>query len=236
VIEVYGIGRPGLRLPRGVEARVVTHGVLAAVVADRDAPPRSRADVDRHARVQGAIAAEATLVPLRFGTLVDDEAALREGLLEAHAEELGALLSELDGCVQMTLKALYHEGVPLREAVRSEPALKREADLPGGRDHRLAVGRRIAAAVEARRSADEAELVARLEPSCERVLVEEPGHELIAARLQLLVARDRRAALDAAVAVFTEQQAARMIVRYVGPLAPYSFCDLALGAGAVAWG
>src|SRR5690349_17073866 len=96
-----GLGEP----PRAV--RLVTEGELAAIVTDLDEPPRNRAALARHAEVQGAVAAQATIVPLRFGTLMQDERELRAGLLGRHAAELSELLASVDGCVQMTVKAVY---------------------------------------------------------------------------------------------------------------------------------
>lgn len=247
MIHVYGITYAGVELPGAMEGlgqrpvRTVEKGELAAVVTELDDPPRTRADLDAHAKVQAAVVAEATLVPLRFGTLLDDEAELKDGLLGRHAPELLEVLGSVDGRVQMTVKAVYHEGAVLREAVQAHPELKRESDRltargdrEGDRDAWVRLGERVAHVVEGRRAADEAAIVARLEPHAEQMIVEEPGHERMAARLQLLVPRDGREALDAAVAELGAEQEQRIAIRYVGPLAPYSFCDLSLD-GTATW-
>jgi hypothetical protein len=251
VIHVYGITRAATRLPDGLEGlgeppgavRLVTEGELAAIITALDEPPRNRAALERHAQVQSAVAETATVVPLRFGTLMEDERELREDLLARHADELAELLSGVEGCVQMTVKAVYEEDLPVREVVQAHPELKRQHERLTARDDReqhrdewIALGQRVAAAVEQRRAADEAAIAERLAPHAVEVLVEEPGHERMAARLQLLVRRDSREALDTAVAELADEQAQRLTVRYVGPLAPYSFCDVSLDAGAAAWG
>ena len=250
MIHVYGITGAATRLPDGMEGlgepphavRLVTEGELAAIVTDLDEPPRDRAALERHAQVQSAVAATATVVPLRFGTLMEDERELREDLLARHADELTELLRGVDGCVQMTVKVTYHEDVPVRDAVRAHPELKREherlsarGDQERNRDAWIALGERVAGAVEQRRAADESALAERLAPHAVEVLVEEPGHERVVARLQLLVRREQREALDEAVAALTEEHAERLSIRYVGPLAPYSFCDASLDAE-TAWG
>ena len=249
MIHVYGITRSGAKLPQAMDGlgdrpvRLVESGGLAAVVTDLDEKPRSRADLARHADVQSAIVAQTGIVPLRFGTLMDDEQELHEGLLGSHAEELEELLGSVEDSVQMTVKAVYHEGQSIREAIAAHPELKRRSDqlkagggMEANRDAWVDLGQKVAQAVEARREADEASIVERLEPHAVHVIVEEPGHERMAARLQLLVARDRRAELDEVVDALAGEQEQRMLIRYVGPLAPYSFCDVSLDAGAAAWG
>lgn len=247
MIHVYGVTHAGAELPEGLRGlggrpvRSVVEGDIAAVVTDLDELPRSRADLEAHAEAQATLASELTVVPVRFGTLMDDEAELREGLLGRHADDLHRLLESVEGRVQMTLKAVYEEDVMLREAIARHPELKRESDRLQARGDRaprealINLGERIARAVAARRTEDEDALVARVEPIADRVLVEEPGHERIAARLQLLVRRERREELDAAVAALAAEQEGRMTLRYVGPLAPYSFCDVSLDPGAAAW-
>jgi len=236
VIHVYGVTHADVELPedhRGLgdaPVRAVGAGEVAAVVSDLAAPPRTRADIEAHARVQGAIAERTTIVPLRFGTLMRDEDELRKGLLER--PEIRELVTAMDGRVQMTVKALYEEDALLREIVRDHPELKRMSDRARGREERIALGERVARAVAQRRGADEDAIVRVVSGIADQVVVEEPGHEQVAARLQLLVRRDRREQLDAAVATVAAEQAGRMTVRYVGPLAPYSFCDLSLEAPA----
>jgi pyruvate/2-oxoglutarate dehydrogenase complex dihydrolipoamide acyltransferase (E2) component len=62
------------------------------------------------------------------------------------------------------------------------------------------------------------------------VRADPPASERQAASLQLLVAERDRARLDAAVDRLAREHGARLSLRYVGPLPPYSFSDLALEA------
>jgi hypothetical protein len=251
VIHVYGVIDATAELPEGLRGlgaspssvRTIARGDLAVVVSDLEEPPRTREDLERHAQVQSAIVAHTTLVPLQFGTLLDDEEEVRDGLLGAHAAQLREVVASVAGHVQMTVKAVYDEGVLLREVVTERPELKREADRieaqadpAATREARIALGERIAQEVEARRSADEDHIVQSLARSADEIVVEPPTHERMAARLQLLVARERRPELDRAVEKLSAEQAGRMTLRYVGPMAPYSFCDLTLESEAGAWG
>ena len=247
MIHVFGVTHAGAEIPGGLDGlgdparpvRLIERDGIAAVVSDLDAPPRSREDLNNHQQVQGALATSVTLVPLRFGTLFEDDGELVGGLLEPHAQELEDVLRDVDGRVQLTVKAIYHENVVLREIVQANPQLKQTSDRlreqGAPQDAWVDLGERVAEAVQAKREADEDLIVARLEPVCERIIVDPPGHEREVARLQLLVPRDKRKPVDDAVDALAREQEERYVVRYIGPLAPYSFCDLALGTGA-AWG
>jgi hypothetical protein len=250
MIFVYGIGGEDFPLPAGLRGvgdpprplRLVRHAGLAAIVADVDDAPNRRQDLEAHVVAMGELAEAGTLVPMRYGTVTDDEDEVRSDLLERHADALRQVLQSLDGCVQMTLKAIYDENVPLREIIRREPDLKAQSDRLKGqsqdaaRDAWIRLGERVAAAVEQARAADEEQLASRIAQVAEHVVVEPPGHERMAARLQVLVRRERREALDDIVRELGEQQAQRMTLRYSGPIAPYSFSDFTLESEAPAWG
>jgi hypothetical protein len=55
-----------------------------------------------------------------------------------------------------------------------------------------------------------------------------PRRDRQAATIQLLVPAERRPQLDAAVQRLSREHGDRFAIRYVGPLAPYSFADLEL--------
>ncbi len=93
----------------------------------------------------------------------------------------------------------------------------------------------VAEAVEQRRAQDRDRVREALAPFADVVVDDEPAGERVAAQLQLLVARDRRAELDAAVERLAAQEAERLAVKYLGPLAPYSFADLQLDAETEPW-
>ena len=58
------------------------------------------------------------MLPVRFGTVLEGDRAVREQLLEPNAERLTELLDALAGRVQLTVKGDYDEERLLREVVR----------------------------------------------------------------------------------------------------------------------
>src|SRR3954453_9143868 len=137
----YGIVRAGASLEAlersdGLpEVRLVEAGELAALVSDR-AERATRATVLDHGRVLEATLRGSPVVPLRFGTVMTDEDAVRKQILEAHHDELVKLLERLEDRVQMTLKALPRgRGAGRHPGGRAgaRPAAQRDAGTPRGR-------------------------------------------------------------------------------------------------------
>jgi hypothetical protein len=90
------------------------------------------------------------------------------------------------------------------------------------------LGEKMANAVEARRAQVEAALLERLAPVSAQIQVDAATSERVALSAQVLVHRDQRAALDDTVRELSDALAGVLAFRYVGPLPPYSFADLAL--------
>jgi hypothetical protein len=229
------------RAERGVgeatpEVRVVTAGDLGALVSDVPAGWTSarRADLEAHERVLGEVVARGTVLPMRFGVIMDSEAHVRDELLLRHADFLRTGLERLENMVQMTLKVFYAEEALLRAVLRRHPDLKQRSDalrqrpLEHAQGARIALGRDVAQAVEAQRGADQQILVAALSRAVADLRVEPPASERLALHAQLLVDRDHRQELDDCVRRLSVDHEGYLAFRYVGPVAPYSFADMSL--------
>jgi len=186
-----------------------------------------------------AASAQATVLPVRFGTVMADDAAVRAQLLTANAPRLEALLKELTGRVQVGVKGTYQQDELLRGVVAASPtvaALRKKIDgLPEQATYyeRIRLGELVAAEVERRRDDDAARARARLEPLAAATRPEGVGTPDAAFYLAFLVDRERLDEFTAAVNDVIAQLGDHIDVRYVGPLAPYSFADMEPAAEAV---
>ncbi|MCW3015217.1 MAG: gvpF [Solirubrobacterales bacterium] len=247
-LYVYGVipaadagGWPGADGIDGPSAtvRTVVAGELAALVSalPPDRIPGRRDDLEAHRRVLSLANERGTTIPMRFGIVIDSEDLVREELLARHAPEFTDLLAKLDGHVQMSVRAFYAEDALLNGVVQSDPEIaRRTAAIEGlseleSRQERIELGELVATAVDARRAQDEQLLLDQLSPLATEVRVDPPGSERVALNAQLLVRRDRRTALDDAVAVLGAALHGHLALRYIGPLPPYSFAELSLEAG-----
>jgi hypothetical protein len=246
VVYVYGvvaaadaasISRTGVE---GSPVRTVSEGDLAALVSDVAGGALAAArEVRAHWRVLEAVSAQATILPVRFGTVMEDDDAIRTQLLAANGEQLNALLKELVGRVQVSVKGNYQQDELLRGVVAASPTVaalrKRIESLPDDAAYyeRIRLGELVAAEVERRREDDAARALARLEPFAVAARSEGPGTPDAAFNLAFLVERERLDEFSAAVTALIDELGDRVAVRYVGPLAPYSFADAELVAEAV---
>lgn len=221
---IHGIVDADAAVPSDLDARSVVHGATAAIVRatpDHDVLP-SRANLLAHTRVLESLAEHATVLPMRFGMVVDDDEALVEGYLAPQQDDLVAALGRLRGHVELRLRGRYDEEAVLREIVAADPGLAR---LKGRRsmDAKVRLGERIVGALEHRREQDLDRVVEALGPHVAGVVPGAVAEPLDAFSLSLLVAEDGMAGFDLAVDDLGLQVAPALALELVGPVPPFSF-------------
>jgi hypothetical protein len=240
VFGVVAADETGAGAPEGT--RYVEHGEVAALVSDvPDTPQRAAQALRTHWRVLEDVSAVATVLPVRFGTGMADEQAVRDAFLAPAHDGLLRRLREMRGKVQLTVKGFYDEQALMRGVVEGSPRIARlRAQVDGmpeaaGYYKRIELGQLVAAEVERARE-DDAELVlGRLAPlavSARR----EPASSLDAAvNAAFLVERERIDDFSKAVTDLGRDLGDRIRMRYVGPLPPFSFTGEDATAEAAAW-
>jgi len=160
VVAAEGSGPPKAEGIEAAPVRLVGRPDLGALVSDLDADALSAPKAVRaHWRVLEEASANATVVPARFGMVLADDDAVRTELLEVNEPALAALLQELAGKVQLTVKGEYDEDAMLREVVRTTPAVAelnaRISSVPAEAAYydRIRLGELVAEEVERRRLA-----------------------------------------------------------------------------------
>ena len=130
--HVYGLVKADAVVPDGLRGlgpsgRVSTIACrrVAALVGDipLDRPLGVRSDLVTHEAVLDAVAACASVVPMRFPSVVEEDAVVAE-LLAPNEDYFLALLEELDGCVQFTLTGRYEQDAILREVVAGDDDIR----------------------------------------------------------------------------------------------------------------
>jgi hypothetical protein len=245
-VYVYGVVRAEAR-PRlaatGIEGGAsgrVEHGALAAVVGEAPAGDvrASRRNLLAHSAVlQEVVDGRCDVLPMRFGTVLPDADAVRDGLLAAHADSLLAELEALTGLVELDITVSCPNDELVQALVAGDAALADAARrLRDGSYHeRLELGERIAGAVNGARDQATHRLLGAVRGLAAACDVGEPAHEDMLANVAFLVARSGLEAFDAAVEELGARLRAPMRARCVGPLAPYRFADVPLAEETGAW-
>jgi Gas vesicle synthesis protein GvpL/GvpF len=234
-LHVYGVVSAATPLPgvlrgrREAAVRLVVHGDLAAVVSEVDADARIRRDdLLAHARVLETIVEGATVLPMRFGVIVETDEEARN-ILDAGESGLTALLHSFDGLVQLTVKAHHDQDEALKHLLRERPDLRLLRDQTGkgpeSYSGRLRLGEAIAAGLETLASSDAAMLHDQLMGIAESIVLADVTGQNQVLNAALLVRRSARTRTDEAIARLSRTLPDRLRLRYIGPQPPYSFVD-----------
>ncbi|WP_257448587.1 GvpL/GvpF family gas vesicle protein [Archangium lipolyticum] len=206
---------------RGGRLQRVVDGGLAAVVSRVEertwmatpAAPELLA-YERAIRAQHAIA---DVLPMRFGSVLLDEAAVRAHLDEQRAAYLRAL-ERVSGCVEMGVRALLSAPPPPSAPVK--PKSRSGADYLAARRHHYSAENRL----RDQGAALERALLAKVAPLCREHRSElsapRPGEPALCS-LYFLVPRDRVPAFRAALSPDSGEVPAELALS--GPWPPFNF-------------
>jgi hypothetical protein len=237
---VYGITWTDTRIPRdltgiGDEPVVVLPaGGVAAVVTqvDVERPLGRGVDLLAYNSVLDALAQRSgPVVPVRFGSVLADDDAVRAELLLPDEERFSGILGSLAGREQFLFSAEYDEQQLLSEVVQDEPAIAelrhRTKDLPPDAAYadRVHLGELVSSAVAQRRDVDADRLLDDVLPLCvSHVIRPVSGLEPVV-DVALLVETTARERLEHRLEVMAEEEHPRIRLRLMGPIAPYDFAD-----------
>jgi hypothetical protein len=234
-VHLYGVARAGIALPdatgrQGGPLEVVDDDEFAVVVSEVDEHhPVGAADLMAHARVLEAIAAETTVLPMRFGIMLPAEEDVRAEVLERDRASVARQLDDLEGMVQCSVRVLLEEDDALRTVLGRAPELLalrdrvRETSPPASSGAQVHLGESVARELESLAACYAVEVDGVLRKHAVRVYSVEPASPLEVLNCALLVGRDHREELDRAVGGLRRRYSGRLVIRYVGPQPPYCF-------------
>ena len=214
----------------------VHFGSLAAVVSDSPVVEyeSSRRNMMAHTRVLEEVMQEFTILPVRFGTVAPSAEAIhiQEKVLKRRSGELHSLLAEMEGRVELGLKAFWYENVIFEEIVEQNPPIRRLRDSLMGRTpeetyyERIRLGEMIENAMWKKRDEDAEQILAPLRPLVYKTRANKVITDRMILNAAFLVGEARQAEFDAEVESLDEEMGKRLIFKYVGPVPPYNFVNI----------
>ena len=219
---------------RGDAVYTVHQGDLAAVVSDSlsDAYEARRRNMMAHTAVLEEVMSDFTILPLRFSTVAPNAEIVRTQLLGERRAELLALWQEVDGRVELGLKAFWHEDTLFQGIVDENPAIRALRDSLAGRSaeethaERMKLGELVEVAMKQRRQRDSDLIMSRLKPLAHSVAINENYGERMVLNAAFLVAKDAESRMDEAVQQLDGELGERLMFKYVGSAPPYNFVKL----------
>jgi hypothetical protein len=242
-LYVYAVTRAGEQAPEGLACVANPDGVLEtlrigplSVIVSAIFEPEvmaARRHMMAHTRVLEAAMAHMTLLPMRFGIIVDGPANIAAAI-EPKTADLLALLAELDGRIEAGVRASWNEAVLYREIVAARPDIGRRAEALAKVNQsaayydRIDLGREVDSAMAVKRFEEKKALMARLKPFAVRHADLKEGDDMNVMNVALLVDRSGEDALIAAIEAIDREDGERLRIKVVSPAPVYNFVKLRL--------
>ena len=175
-----------------------------------------------------------TVLPVRFGTVAENEALIRKKLLAQRRVELHELLEKMDGKVEMGVKVLFDADLVYAHIVEHDADIRTLRDQltnrPPNETHyeRIKLGQMVERAL-AKRKVDDADwIMEQLQPYAVDSRRNDVYSELMVLNASFLVDTAQEPALEQAVHEIDVKFKGVTTIKYVGPLPPFNFVDLVI--------
>lgn len=223
---------------QGAPVAVCPVGDVAVIRSDHDGSEilRTRRQMQAHTRVLERLVQIGPVLPMRFGLVASGQDEIAP-LIRAARDRIAAEFARIDGQVEIGLRVGWPREAAFARLLEAEPALARARDGLMGRGadahfERIELGRRVAEALDRRRTAAQHAIVRQIAPLCIEHLLRLPESDVEAVRMECLVPADAEGALaaaaEAAAASVDFAGDAEPEIRLVGPLPPFNFVELSL--------
>lgn len=215
----------------------VRHDGIAAVVSDTAAKQyeSTRKNMLAHEKVLEAVMKQFALLPVRFGTVADSASAAQDiqTLLTGRADEFRRLLGDMEGKVELGLKAFWRDDKAVfEEVVAEDMSIRRLRDSLTGKPpaathfDRMRLGEMVKVALERKRAREAGTILLPLRRVAHSLRENAVLLDRMITNAAFLVHRERVSEFDQAVNVMAQQLGDRIAVKYVGPVPPYNFVNI----------
>ena len=220
----------------GTGVYTINHKDLAVVVSDSESIwfDSSRRNMLLHTQVTEEVMKRFTLLPVRFGSVMPDEEAIRTELLDARYEELDDLLKKMDNRVEMGVKSFWFEEKLFKEILEENDPIRTLRDSLVGRSaeesyrDRMRLGEMVEMSIDRKRTVDAEKVLALLRPLASDIQLQEIIVDRMVLNAAFLIERDNEPQFDQAVQQLDASNSERMLFKYVGPAPPYNFVNLTI--------
>lgn len=239
---VYGIIRAKDTAPVTAPAVVtggpistVTIGPLAAVASpiEEDEILPVRRNAIAHTRVLENVMAERPILPMRFGIIVSSVTAL-EQIVAPRATDLLSVLDDLEGKIEVGIKAAWNGTALWNEVAHQRPDLARASRSFRGADpnrtyyDRIDLGRKVEGALAEKRADERHNLLQLIEPFAVRLKELSPPDDMTFAHYAMLVDQSRERELYDTLVTLEAREKDRLDIKVVAPVPAYNFVTISL--------
>lgn len=192
----------------------------------------SRKNLLGHERVLEAAmqAGDRTLLPLRFGLVIETWERVIQELIAPHREGLKELFEKLHGHREVSVKVLWQPDAELDLLMAENEGLREERDRLEGKllniDQVVNIGQSIEQAVDARKSSVIEAFRTRLNPLAADTIENDPMTDTMIYNAAYLIPWEAEAEFSSAIEALDTQFEDRLRIRYNNFTAPFNFAQL----------
>lgn len=190
----------------------------------------SRENLSAHTKVIEKVMESYTVLPMRFCTVAGtaDEVI---AFLESHSRQLKNKLKDMDGKVEVDIKIVWADMKKIYEEIVKENKKIRELKVKGATGNQQSLihaGELVATALEEKKAVEGDRYLRILKKAAADCKENEPSEDKMVAHAAFLIDKGWLKEFDNIVEQMGEEFKERIQIRYVGPMAPFSFVDLQL--------
>lgn len=177
-----------------------------------------------------------TVLPVRFGTIAENEETVKK-ILDKERARFVELLDKMQGKKELGVKAVFKEAVIYDRIVTNYEDIKkmkeRIASLPPerARNQYIEIGRRVETALERERADYNKRIMDVLTPLAVEVKINDTYGERMVVNAAFLVEVSREKEFDGRVEELDKQYGYLMTLKYVGTVPPFNFVNLVIDTG-----
>jgi Gas vesicle synthesis protein GvpL/GvpF len=240
---VYAITHAGHEVPTGVPAVAEPEQPLLMIDCDAlsilvsrisdDEIMATRRNMLAHTKVLEATMADKAVLPARFGIIAETPDAIKAAVLPQSGLLLD-MLAQLEGRIEVGIRACWDEKILYRELVAANPILGRTGDALLKRNEnesyydRIELGRQVDSAMAVKRHEERRDLTERLKPLVVKHVHLPETDDMSVMNIALLVERCRENDLFREIQAIEAKDPARLQIKYVSPVPAYNFVKMRL--------
>ncbi|HEY5006338.1 MAG TPA: GvpL/GvpF family gas vesicle protein [Ktedonobacteraceae bacterium] len=221
---------------RGDIVHTIHYQDLAAIVSYSPITKYAvtRANSMAHIKVLEKAMAEYTILPVRFCTIAENREIIIEKVLQARYQEFVDLLAEMQGKMELgvrarwtDLNAIFSEVVEENKNIKAiKEALLNERNEQKKYAGKIKIGQLVQTALEEKKKREARELLEALKPLSLAYKENQIYGDMNLISVAFLITQEQESAFDLKMQELEKTYAERKQLRYIGPIVPYNFVEV----------
>jgi hypothetical protein len=219
---------------RGDELQTISFNDIAAITSNSPIInyPLSRQNLLAHEKAIEEVMKEHTVLPIRFGTIAEDEDKVKK-ILEKEYDNFKNLLTKLENRKELGLKAIFKEDIYkfILEKYQDLKALKEKLEgLPPAKTYyqRMEIGRIVEAALQNEKEICKEDILNALSPLAIEVKTNSTYGERMIINAAFLIEKHRETDFDQKVSELDARYTDKINFKYIGTVPPFNFVNLVI--------